>query len=279
MLPFIHIGPFTIALYGVMMVTGLFVGYHLLAAELRRGGIVGVNPLTITVTLGLGGLLFSKLYLIVIYPERFLANPGFLLHRAGYAFYGAVLGDLIVLVALARRYRVPAAKLLDALAVPCAIGYGIGRIGCFLAGDGDYGVPTDLPWGMRFPHGLVPTLVPVHPAQLYEFAVSALLASWLWQRGAPPRRAELAPGHLFALYLIGSGLARFFVEFIKRNPPVVFGLVNAQLVALASIVGGGIWWWRTRQPAVVAAATAAGGVSADSGARPAWAATSTSTVT
>jgi phosphatidylglycerol:prolipoprotein diacylglycerol transferase len=247
MMPFIHLGPVRLAMYGIMMVTGMFVGYYLFSAELRRRRIEAANPLLIAVVLALGGLLFSKLYLALESPARFLADPGFLINRAGYTFYGAVLGDLLLLALMAKFYKVSAVRLLDALACSCAIGYGIGRMGCFFAGDGDYGVPTGVPWGMSFPHGLLPTMQAVHPTPLYEFLTSAVLALWLWHLGSPRRRGRAvapapAPGTIFAMYLIGSGFARFLVEFIKLNPPVALGLVNAQWVALFSIAAGILLW-------------------------------------
>jgi phosphatidylglycerol:prolipoprotein diacylglycerol transferase len=246
MMPFIHFGSLTFATYGIMVGIGLFVGYYLFSAELRRHHIGTANPLVIILILGVGGVLFSKLYFLIEFPFRSKVDPGLLFRPSGFTFYGAMLGDLLALVLLARYYRTPVAVLLDALASALAIGYGIGRLGCFFAGDGDYGVVTTLPWGMTFPDGLVPTLQAVHPTPLYEFLTSSVLAIWLWHIGSPRLRHQPRPFYVFSVYLIWSGVARFLVEFIKLNPRVALGLSNAQWVALAAITAGCIGWWTTR---------------------------------
>lgn len=237
MLPFIDIGPFRFGTYGLLMVVGLFVGYQLLQAELRRRRLA-IDARVVIASIGLAGLLGSKLYLAIENPARLLADPAFLLSRSGFTFYGAVFAGIGMVFVLARYYRVRSLQLFDAVSVGAAMGYGIGRLGCFMAGDGDYGIPTALPWGMRFPNGLVPTLVPVHPTPLSEFACSAAIAFFLWRRGAEQIQRGQGAGEVFALYLIWSGVARFVVEFIKINPPVLWGLSNAQCVALLSIAGG-----------------------------------------
>lgn len=251
MLPFIHIGPFRFASYGIMMATGLFIGYYMLRADLRRRELQ-LNPLVLVLTIGLSGLLASKLYLALESPALFLSNPAFLLNRAGYTFYGAVLGAVGVVFVLARHYRLNPWSLFDAVSAEAALGYGIGRIGCLLAGDGDYGIPTTLPWGMSFPHGLVPTLARVHPTPIYEFIVAALIAAYLWRRGGRILRDPAAAGEVFAHYLVLTGAARFLVEYLRLNPPVLWGLSNAQCVAVVSIAAGVVLqiavWLRRRAP-------------------------------
>ena len=115
-----------------------------------------------------------------------------------------------------------------------AIGYGIGRIGCQLAGDGDYGVATDLPWGMAYPNGVVPTLEKVHPAPVYETLLGLAIFAILWRL----RLRFEKPGQLFSLYLVLAGAARFAVEIIRLNPDVVWGLSAAQLISLVMIAAG-----------------------------------------
>jgi phosphatidylglycerol:prolipoprotein diacylglycerol transferase len=125
-------------------------------------------------------------------------------------------------------------RTLDLAAPAAALGYGIGRIGCFLSGDGCYGVATKLPWGMSFPNGIEPTLVRVHPTPLYELAAGLLIAGWLWWRGGKQRSVGAITGE----YLLLSGIARFLVEFIRRNPKVLWGLSNAQLASAATVLAG-----------------------------------------
>ena len=117
-----------------------------------------------------------------------------------------------------------------------AIGYAIGRIGCQLSGDGDYGIPWDGPWAMAYPHGTEPTTVTVHPTPIYETIAMGLVAYALWRL-----RDRLRPGLLFALYLVLAGAERFLVEFIRRNDDVALGLTQAQLLSVAMMLVGGVW--------------------------------------
>ncbi len=132
-------------------------------------------------------------------------------------------------------------KTLDVAAVPLAAAYAIGRIGCQLAGDGDYGKAWDGPWAMAYPDGTVPTTDEVHPTPVYETLAMGLVAWFLWSR-----RHSMRPGGLFALYLVLAGAERFLVEFLRRNERVVAGLTVPQLIALAMVVGGAIWLVRLR---------------------------------
>jgi phosphatidylglycerol:prolipoprotein diacylglycerol transferase len=115
-----------------------------------------------------------------------------------------------------------------------AVGYAIGRIGCLLSGDGDYGVPTTLPWGMSFPNGVVPTTEHVHPTPLYEFFIWLVIAAILWRLGKRARSGAAPSGEVFCAYLI---------------PRSVFGLSNAQAASLVSIIIGLILLWRVRSGA------------------------------
>jgi len=245
MLPFVSIGRFTFASYGIMMATGLLLAYYLLRADLKRRQL-DIKPQVVLLSIGLFGLLASKLFLAIENPRRFLADPAFLLSRSGYTFYGAVIGGAGVVFILARLYRISSLRLFDAVSAEAAIGYGIGRLGCLLAGDGDYGTPTSMPWGMSFPHGLVPTTVRVHPTPIYEFIASAMLAIYLWKLGAPAAPNRAPPGQVFAQYLILSGVARFLVEIIRLNPPVLWGLTNAQCIAVISVTAGTVLANRSR---------------------------------
>jgi len=134
-------------------------------------------------------------------------------------------------------------RMLDLAAPAAAVGYGVGRLGCFTSGDGDYGIPTTLPWGVAFPHGLVPTLpgVRVHPTPIYELIFSVLLAWLLWELAKKPR----AVGWITGVYLVLSGAGRYLVEMIRINPKVYWpqtswGSSNAQVAAVGSVVAGAI---------------------------------------
>ena len=128
--------------------------------------------------------------------------------------------------------------LLDAASPAGALGYGIGRIGCLISGDGDYGIPTSLPWGMSFPNGIVPTTERVHPTPIYEFLVALVIFWILWRLGERALKLNAPNGIVFAAYLVLTGIARFLVEFIRINPRSFYGLTNAQAASVVSIVAG-----------------------------------------
>src|SRR5271155_4461683 len=127
--------------------------------------------------------------------------------------------------------------MLDLASTAVSVGYGVGRIGCLVSGDGDYGIPTHLPWGMSFPNGLVPTTQKVHPTPIYELVVALLIAGYLWRRGAKSGN-PLPVGQITGEYLALSGVARFLVEFIRINPRIYWGMTNAQVASLGTIVAG-----------------------------------------
>jgi phosphatidylglycerol---prolipoprotein diacylglyceryl transferase len=180
---------------------------------------------------------------------------GSLFSGSGLVFYGGLIGGALCVLGWARWRGVLDLLTVDSAAVPLAAGYAIGRIGCQLAGDGDYGRPWDGPWAMSYPHGTVPTTVPVHPTPVYETLVMGLVALWLWRN-----RHRWRPGTLFAVWMVLAGVERFLVEFIRRNPVEWIGLTQPQLVSVALIAGGlafGLWLRRaagTRQAAARPAA-------------------------
>ena len=148
---------------------------------------------------------------------------------------------------LGRRAKLPLLQFLDACSPAAAFGYGIGRIGCFLSGDGDYGKPTSLPWGMSFPNGVVPTTERVHPAPLYELILWCAIGAFLWHMGTKALKGPKAKGEIFCNYLILTGVARFVVEIIRINPPWILGMSNAQVASVASILVGTVLLWRIKR--------------------------------
>jgi predicted O-methyltransferase YrrM len=135
---------------------------------------------------------------------------------------------------------------MDFCSPAAAVGYAIGRIGCLLSGDGDYGRPTSLPWGMSFPNGVVPTTDRVHPTPLYEFFIWLAIAAFLWHMGKKTLRQPKAKGEIFCNYLILTGIARFLIEIIRINPRSFFGLSNAQAASVVSILAGAVLLWRLK---------------------------------
>jgi phosphatidylglycerol:prolipoprotein diacylglycerol transferase len=181
------------------------------------------------------GIVGAKLWHVIDTPMEFREMGWQVLwDTAGFAWFGGLVMGVFALAFQGWWARIGGLRSLDLAAPAAAIGYGIGRIGCFLSGDGCYGLPTKLPWGMSFPHGIEPTFVRVHPTPLYELAAGLLIGGWLWWRGEKPR----ATGAILGEYLLLSGTARFLIEFIRRNPKVLWGLSNAQLASAGSIFAG-----------------------------------------
>ena len=170
-----------------------------------------------------GGLVGARLWSVIEnWDEAKDDLLGSLFSGAGLVFYGGLLGGAIAVLAWAQWRGVLDLKTLDVAAVPLAAAYAIGRIGCQLAGDGDYGKAWDGPWAMAYPDGTVPTTEEVHPTPVYETLAMGLVAWFLWSR-----RHSVPPGGLFALYLVLAGAERFLVEFLRRNDRVVAGLTAA----------------------------------------------------
>ena len=173
--------------------------------------------------------------------DRFLQDPVWLLHvwEGGMSFHGGFLGVMLAFYWYSGRIKRDFWKTLDFIAPFVPFGLGAGRIGNFIGGE-LWGRPTDMPWGMVFPH--VDTLAR-HPSQLYQaFLEGVLLMAILWWFSSRPR-PRLAVSGLFAL-LYGS--FRFFVEFF-RQPDEQLGyiafdwLTMGQLLSLPMIIAGAIF--------------------------------------
>jgi len=181
-----------------------------------------------------GGLLGARIdYLIQNWDEASGDLLGSLFSGSGLVWFGGVVGGAVGVVLWAWRRGWLGAQMLDTASVPLALGYAIGRVGCQLSGDGDYGVASDLPWAMAYPEGTVPTTDEVHPTPVYETLAMGLLALALWRL-----RDRFAPGVLFGIWLFFAGLERLLVELVRRNEDLVAGLTLAQVFALAMMGGG-----------------------------------------
>jgi phosphatidylglycerol:prolipoprotein diacylglycerol transferase len=187
----------------------------------------------------LGGIVGARgYYLIQNYSSVKHDLLGSIFSGSGLVWYGGAIGGAIGVVLWMRWRRMLQLRMFDAVATVLALGYALGRIGCQVSGDGDYGIRSHLPWAMGYPHGTVPTPpgVTVQPTPIYETLVMGLLAYFLWQL-----RDRLRPGVIFALYLLCSGLERFLVEFVRRNNEVLAGLTAPQLESLALALIGFLW--------------------------------------
>lgn len=238
MIPYLHLGPLNLPTFGLMVATALLVAAYVLQADFHRRAVRADAFLIIGIA-GLAGIVGARLYHVLESPSEFFADPWpLLISRFGFAWFGGFLGGFAALLILARRERIPALTFLDACSPAACVGYAIGRIGCLLSGDGDYGIPTTLPWGMSFPNGVVPTTERVHPTPLYEFFIWALVALVLWKWGSRLIRNRSGVGLVFCGYLILTGIARFLIELIRINPRSFLGVSNAQAASVASILLG-----------------------------------------
>ncbi len=266
-----HIGPVAIYSFGLMMALAFLTANWLFARQARRQGWSERFVSTVTLLALIGGIAGAKLFHLLEYPDVFLRDPlSAIFSGEGLTFHGGLIVAASAIALYAYRQHVPFFALADSLAPALMIAYGIGRIGCQLAGDGDYGIPSKLPWAMSYPNGTVPTLahinielrnkyvemypgepvpydIKVHPTPVYETLASLLIFAVLHRL---QRRGCYLQGWLFGLYLVLAGLERFLVEFIRLNP-LYWGLSQAQWVSLAMIVAGGIiLWYRRARPAV-----------------------------
>jgi len=246
MIPYLQLGPLSIPTFGLMVALALLTAAFVLQKDFDRRGIKADASWMITIA-GLTGLLGAKLYHLLQSPAEFFADPtNLFFSRVGFAWFGGFLGGFSAMIVLARRANLPLLEFLDACSPAAAFGYAIGRIGCLLSGDGDYGRPTSLPWGMSFPNGIVPTLALVHPTPIYEFLAWCAIGGFLWRMGAKASRERRAKGEIFCLYLILTGLARFLVEIIRINPRTFLGMSNAQAASVLSFLAGIILYWRIK---------------------------------
>jgi phosphatidylglycerol:prolipoprotein diacylglycerol transferase len=250
MYPFIHFGHFSIGTFGLCLWLASVCACWTLYRNFRRHGIDAdaVGVAAYTTVCGVGG---AKLWHVLEDPAMLMHQPlQVLFDRAGFAWFGGLLAGIAILMWLGRQAKIGALGMLDLAAPAVSVGYGVGRIGCLVSGDGDYGIPTSLPWGMSFPNGLVPTSQRVHPTPIYELLAALLIAGYLWWRGAKFRGEGALPmGQITGEYLVLSGAARFLVEFIRINPRIYWGMSNAQVASIGSVVAGFllIAWARRRR--------------------------------
>jgi phosphatidylglycerol---prolipoprotein diacylglyceryl transferase len=250
------LGPLEITGYGIMMMVGFLMGGWLITLELRRRGLYEEYAADITVAAVVGGIIGAKVWYWVL-------NGGSLFSRGGLVWYGGFVGGFLAVMLNGWRLKVPLRWTFHLCAPALAAAYALGRIGCFIVND-DYGHPTNLPWGVKFPQGLPPstalnmqeqfgipipsgmdpaTVLAVHPTQLYETGLMLIAFALLWRL-----RLRARPiGWIFGIYLICAGVERFLIEFVRAKDDRIFGpLTIAQVVSLALIAGGFLLMSRLR---------------------------------
>jgi phosphatidylglycerol:prolipoprotein diacylglycerol transferase len=184
-----------------------------------------------------GGIVGSRIYFLVQNYDSVKNDLlGNLFSGSGLVWYGGLIGGALGVLLWAWYRDLLGLALLDLAAPALALGYAIGRCGCQLSGDGDYGKAWSGPWAMSYPNGTVPTDQTVQPTPIYETLAMGLGAWLLWQL-----RDRYRTGVLFAIYLVYAGVERFLVEFLRRNDTVAVGLTGPQLESLVIMSVGVIW--------------------------------------
>jgi phosphatidylglycerol---prolipoprotein diacylglyceryl transferase len=235
--PELHIGPLTLQTFGLMFALAFLAAGALIAKRLKEIGKPVDWAYEMSFAALLGGIAGSRIYFIVQNYDSVKDDLlGKLFSGSGLVWYGGAIGGALAVLLWAWYRGFLGLALLDLAAPALALGYAIGRCGCQLSGDGDYGKPWDGPWAMSYPHGTVPTDRTVHPTPVYETLAMGLGAWILWQL-----RDRVRTGVLFAIYLLYAGAERFLVEFLRRNSEVALGLTAAQLESLGMMLIGAVW--------------------------------------
>ncbi len=236
----VDLGALEITSYGVSKVLAALVAGVLLARELRRHGRDPEAASGLVIAAVVGGFAGAKLHYLAEHADSLSLHS---LGGSGFSWFGGLVGGALATIVAARRQAIPLSLMAGMAAAPLAFAYGVGRLGCLLAGDGTYGTPTDLPWAMSFPNGTMPTFQEVHPTPLYEALAAFAVGALLWRL-----RWRLPPLALFGLYAVLMGVSRFLVEFVRLNEEVLLGLSQPQLWSLALILLG-LWaGWRAGVP-------------------------------
>ncbi|HEV8265153.1 MAG TPA: prolipoprotein diacylglyceryl transferase [Gemmatimonadales bacterium] len=259
--PFVlHLGPIELTGYGLMMMVAFLMAGWAIQLELRRRGLDEEYAADIVIAGVIGGLVGAKVWYVALSGDW-----DALLRRGGFVWYGGFLGATAAILLNGWRRGVPWRFTVELCAAPLALGYALGRVGCFLVND-DYGIPSNLPWAMKFPKGLPPTtvadltamhvtfppgtdptqVVAVHPTQIYETILMFLAFWWMWRR----RDHGHATGWLFGCYLTFAGAERFLVEFVRAKDDRVLGpftLAQAMSVLLLAAGVALLYVWREKE--------------------------------
>lgn len=255
----VKFGSFEITTFGLMMFLAFVIGGWVLTREFRRYRLSDELASSVVMAAAIGGIIGAKIYYAILYHSWHE-----LFARAGLVWYGGLIGGFLAASWVVLKNRAGYLVAADAAAPALAIGYAIGRIGCFLVGD-DYGAPTSGWWGIAFPKGSPPTtayslrqfgvpvdasipddtVLRVHPTQIYEsLSAFAMFAILMWFVNQRHRR-----GRAFALFLVMIGIERFLVEIVRAKDDRFLGPFTVAQLISALIVVAGIVLFATRRGA------------------------------
>lgn len=219
-----------------MMALGFLAAFFWLARRLRQAGLSPdffweAAPLMI-----LAAVVGARAFYFIFFPDVFFRDPlGAILSRGGLVWYGGMIGLILAVWALCRWKRAPFYVFTDAMSPPAALGLAIGRVGCFLAGC-CYGGPCALPWAVAYPTGHPTHGAHVHPAPLYESALTLILA---WGLTALGRRWR-APGVVSWSFVLGYGLIRFVTESVRGDRLIWLPELNLSASQAISLIGAAL---------------------------------------
>jgi phosphatidylglycerol:prolipoprotein diacylglycerol transferase len=247
-----------VPVFGVVVLIAVFVSTLVFRKEVARYETRGVVPggtgalVADLVFVGvLAGIVGARIFHLLEYTDQFLAQPASMIFtRNGFSIYGGLCCGILAATVFLHRRRVPVLPMLDAAAPALLLGYAIGRLGCQLSGDGDWGIPADLAlkphwlpdwlWAQTYDNniaGIAIALPGVYPTPLYETAMALTLAWLLWALRSHRHRA----GFLFSLYLICAGFERLLIEKIRVNPRYSafdFAVTQAEVISFLLVVAG-----------------------------------------
>ncbi|CAN7283547.1 prolipoprotein diacylglyceryl transferase [Massilia sp. LjRoot122] len=267
--------PLPLATFGLLVACAMLAAAACLSAELRRMGrtdgllqgrrlVKGkdgkatwetrpahelVSNLTAVVMVA--GIVGARLFHILENMDQFLASPwSMIFSRAGLSVFGGLILGTIAGIVYVRRWNLPARPMLDAVAPAMMLGYAIGRIGCQISGDGDWGIAADMAlkpgwlptwfWAQTYENNIYGEVIAapgVYPTPIYESLMAIACFGLLWKL----RRHPFKTGWLFSVYLVLGGIERLLIEQIRVNPPYDLGLFKAsqaELIAAVLICAG-----------------------------------------
>ena len=247
----VHLGPIAISWYGLAIAAALFVGFRIAVSEARGRGINTDLVADLVIWVIVGGLVGARLLHVIDRWSSYAEDPMriLMIQNGGLAIEGAILGGTLAGIIGARHLGLPVFRLSDAVAPAIVLGQAIGRLGCLVTGDA-LGPATDGSWGVRYinPGAMAPELGTAYqPTFLYEAAWDVLLFAVLWML----RRRLHGDGKLFAIYLALYAVGKFTLTFLRNEVIWLYGLQEAQLVAVGVLLLA-VGWWRAGASTAVA---------------------------
>lgn len=234
-----RVGPFEFGWYGVIMAAGILVGLWIVSRQLKLRGIAPYHVIGIAICALPFGILGARLVHVLENVTYYVHHPGEILglRMVGLAIYGVIAGTLVGAVVYSLWKKLPGLRVLDCGALAFPVAQIIGKCANIINGD-TWGYPTKLPWGITYtnPHAFLPRSllgVPTHPTPIYEqiwlVVVVVVLALNM-------RRLRKVDGLAILSYFWLYSLGRFFVSFYRVNVAVLWGLKEAQVIALVVLI-------------------------------------------